>query len=175
MWLQMGPQSSFEADNGIEIRAAESAQAVWLTDFLARHNSTRVASRGRLHYPAELAGFVAMRDGEPIGVLTYRVDGAECEIVTLHSDVENAGAGTALIERVTSDARAAGCRRLWLITTNDNTNALRFYQRRGFRIVTIHVRAVEEARRTLKPDIGLTGNDGILIRDEIEMEMDLDL
>ena len=29
----------------------------------------------------------------------------------------------------------AGCRRVWLITTNDNLRALRFYQRRGFRLV----------------------------------------
>ena len=71
------------------------------------------------------------------------------------------------------EATKAGCRRLWLVTTNDNTHALRFYQRRGFRIAAVHTGAIDEYRGTLKPEIGLTGNDGIPIRDEIELELAL--
>ncbi len=55
------------------------------------------------------------------------------------------------------------------MTTNDNTPALRFYQRRDFDLVSIHRNAVKEARK-LKPEIPDVGMDGINIRHEIEME-----
>ena len=60
-----------------------------------------------------------------------------------------------------------------LITTNDNLSALRFYQKRSFDMVRLYLNAVEEARK-IKPEIPLTGNDGIPIRHEIELEMKLD-
>ena len=71
---------------------------------------------------------------------------------------------------VTQVAREAGCKRLWLITTNDNLHALRFYQKRGFRLVAVHRSAVDAARQ-LKPRISLIGNDQIPLPDEIELEM----
>jgi len=79
------------------------------------------------------------------------------------------GVGTALIVAAEEVAQRAGCRRLWLITTNDNTHALRFYQKRGFVLAALHRNAVA-ASRARKPEIPLTGNDGIPIRDEIELE-----
>jgi hypothetical protein len=59
---------------------------------------------------------------------------------------------------------------MWLVTTNDNLEALRFYQRRGFVLSALRAGAVDEARRELKPMIGRVGNFGIPIRDEIELE-----
>lgn len=59
--------------------------------------------------------------------------------------------------------------RIWLITTNDNLNALGFYQKRGFRIKAVYPGAVDEARR-IKPEIPLAASNGIPIRDEIELE-----
>ena len=155
----------------VEVVAKDEVDEGWVGDFLSRWHSDRVASRGVLHAPARLPGFVALLDGQPVALLTYRVAGRECEITTLHSDIERRGAGTALIERAILTTRAAGCRRLWLITTNDNTRAMRFYQRRGFTIAAMYPRAVDEARSALKPEIPLVGNDGIPIRDEIEFEM----
>jgi len=60
------------------------------------------------------------------------------------------------------------------MTTNDNLRALGFYQRRGFRLASLRPGAVDEARRTLKPEIPEIGDDGIPIRDELDLEMDLD-
>ncbi|MEM6284414.1 MAG: GNAT family N-acetyltransferase, partial [Chloroflexota bacterium] len=60
----------------------------------------------------------------------------------------------------------------WLITSNDNTPALRYWQKRGFEIIAVHRDAITEARR-LKPEIPLVGMDDIPIRDEIELEMRL--
>ena len=154
----------------MNVRPVEERDRAWVTSFLAETNSTRVAAHGELLFPAELPGFIA---GDGAGLATYRIDGDECELVTLHSRLENAGAGSALIEAVAAAAREAGCRRLTLITTNDNMHALRFYQRRGFRLAALRPGAVDEARRTLKPEIGALGNDGIPIRDELELELPL--
>jgi GNAT superfamily N-acetyltransferase len=132
----------------------------------------RAISRGRAHVPSTLPGFTAEEEGEPVGIITYRLDGLSCEVVTLDSWRQDVGVGTALIEAVTEAAREAGCRRLWLITTNDNLHALRFYQRRGFRLAALHRDGITESRRQ-KPSIPLIGLDGIPIRDEIELEMAL--
>ena len=132
----------------------------------------RVVTRGRLHQADLLPGFVAHVDDRPVGLATYHISGDGCELVTLDSTAPGGGIGTALVEAVRAAARASGCRRLWLITTNDNSHALRFYQKRGFRIAAVHVDAIRESRR-LKPEIPLAGFDGIPIRDEVELELDL--
>ena len=108
--------------------------------------------------------------GDLDGVLTYVIDGEDCEILTLHAEPRHTGAGTALIEAVERLAAEAGCTRLWLITTNDNVDALRFYQRRGFRLTAVHAGAVDLARARLKPHIPELGDHGIPLRDELELE-----
>jgi ribosomal protein S18 acetylase RimI-like enzyme len=100
--------------------------------------------------------------------VTYSVEGDSCELVTLDSLAEGAGVGSALLEASVEAARAGGCRRLWLITTNDNLPALRFYQKWGFRLVAVHRDALAESRR-LKPSIPLVGREGISLRDELEL------
>ncbi|MBS1248898.1 MAG: hypothetical protein MAG431_00468 [Chloroflexi bacterium] len=93
-----------------------------------------------------------------------------CEIVSLDSLEEGHGIGTKLVEAVHQVAVENACERLWLITTNDNLNALGFYQKRGFELVAVHRGAMEESRR-VKPKIPEIGHNGIPIRDEIEMEI----
>ena len=78
-----------------------------------------------------------------------------------------------MIEEVERIASAEGCRDLWLITTNDNVDALRFYQRRGFRLVKLHPGGVDRSREFLKPEIPETGEYGIAIRDELELQKEL--
>jgi GNAT superfamily N-acetyltransferase len=126
-----------------------------------------------LEHPLDHAMLVAERDGRLVGVLTYVVRGAECEVLTLHADERRKGVGSALIAEVTGIARRAGCTRLWLITTNDNVDALRFYQRRGFRLAALHPGAVDIIRRRLKAEISEVGDHGIPIRDELELEQEL--
>lgn len=89
----------------------------------------------------------------------------------MQSLVSDRGVGTALLAECAAAARDQETTRLWLITTNENTAALRFYQRRGFVIAALHREAVTFARQRLKPEIPLLGNDGIPIRDEIELEL----
>jgi DNA-3-methyladenine glycosylase I len=134
--------------------------------------TTRMVSRGELWDAADLPGFIAREGEQLVGVATYRIRGGDCELATLNSVVEGIGVGSALIAAVRQAALTAGCARLWLITTNDNTQALRFYQKRDFRLAALYPNALEQSRR-LKPEIPLVGNDGIPLRDEIELEMDV--
>ena len=153
-----------------EIVANDDEHRGWARRIIAEHwGSVIVITRGNVHDTSCLPGFVAVRNGRPVGLVTYRVNQGECELVTLDSLAEGLGIGTALVEAVKSAARASGCRRVWLITTNDNLKALGFYQKRGMTLVAVHRNAIEEARR-LKPEIPVVGIDGIPIRDEIELE-----
>jgi ribosomal protein S18 acetylase RimI-like enzyme len=132
-----------------------------------------MVTRGRVHEPMRLPMLVAIASGDRVaGALTYDVRDGEMEAVTVDAFIQGAGAGRALIEAAAAEARRQGCRRLWLITTNDNTPALRFYQRCGMTLAALHVGAVAESRR-LKPEIPETGLDGIPIRDELELELPL--
>jgi ribosomal protein S18 acetylase RimI-like enzyme len=145
----------------------------WATALLTEHwGSARTVSRGQVYQADELPGLVAVEKDKPVGLVTYKTSGKEWEITTMNSRLEGKGAGSALVEAVKKTALEAGCKRLWLITTNDNTHALHFWQKRGFLIKAIHVNALEKSRK-LKPEIPLTGNDGIPLRDEIELEMKL--
>ena len=121
-------------------------------------------------YPANLPGFVAVLNDERVGLITYHIQGKECEIVSLNSLSPSLGIGARLIEEVNKLARNEDCQRVWVITTNDNLKALRFYQKRGFELVAVHRRAVDKSRE-IKPEIPHFGEDGIPIRDEIELEM----
>jgi ribosomal protein S18 acetylase RimI-like enzyme len=155
----------------LNIRSLSPADRDWVARHVAEHwGAEIVVAHGTLYHPAALPGFVAEADGKVAGLVTYHIAGDTCEIVTLDSLSEGRGIGTALIEAVKVAASAAGCRRLWLITTNDNLRALGFYQKRGYRLVAVHPGAVNAARN-LKPEIPLIGNEGIPIRDEIELEI----
>ena len=137
-----------------------------------RWGALEVVSRGRVHDPSALSGFAVHAGADLVGLATYRIDGTECELVTLDALAEGVGVGTSLVEAVAAAARRSGCTRLWLITTNDNLRALRFYQRRGFELAALHRGAIESSRR-LKPAIPETGLHGIPLRDELELERPL--
>lgn len=148
----------------------EELDRPWATSVLARAwHSARVVTRGRVHQADSLPGLVAIAGGQRVGLLTYRREGDEIEVVTLNSLWPRRGVGTALLAAIEEIARFSGCRRLWLVTTNDNLVALRFYQKRGWSLVAVHREAMHEARR-LKPEIPLLGENGIPLRDEIELE-----
>jgi len=137
------------------------------------HWGDTVARRGESIPIDGLPGFVAWIGSERAGIVTYAVRGDACEVVTLHSYRPRRGVGSALMDAARAAAVAAGCRRLWLITTNDNVDALRFYQRRGFRLAKLHPGAVDDSRARLKPGIPKLGDHGIPLRDELELELEL--
>ncbi len=155
------------------IRSILPDDQIWIRAFMVEHwGAVEVVSRGRIYSADQLPGFIAHSSGAPVGLITYHLTGDDCEIVTINSVVPASGIGSALIARVRQMALVAGCRRLWLITTNDNLPALGFYQKKGFRITAVYPNAIETSRR-LKPAIPRIGMAGIPIRDEIELEMQL--
>jgi len=159
--------------DAVNVRPREVADHAAVQAFLARHNSVRAARLGELVHPLDHPAFVAeAAEGHLLGVLTYvpQRNWQQCEILTLHAGEQWRGAGTALIEAIGQLARRQGCDRLWVITTNDNVDALRFYQRRGFCLVTVHRGAVDRSRASLKPEIPQIGAYGIPLRDELELE-----
>ncbi|MEV4622870.1 GNAT family N-acetyltransferase [Asanoa sp. NPDC049573] len=109
-------------------------------------------------------------DGKLAGALTWRVGGDALEVVSIAAAASGNGVGSALLDAVVAEAAAAGVRRIWLVTTNDNLRALRFYQRRGLRIVGVDPGAVDRARR-MKPSIPAVGDNGIPIHDELRLEL----
>jgi GNAT superfamily N-acetyltransferase len=153
------------------IRKIEETDRKWIRDFLVKEwQSPLVVTRGVIHQADSLPGFIAEIDGCKQGLITYNIKVSQCEIVTLNSLVEKQGIGSGLIDTVRKEVFTLGCKRLWLITTNDNVGGIKFYKKRGFKVAAIHKNAVSESRR-LKPEIPLTGIDGVPICDEIEMEL----
>ena len=96
-----------------------------------------VARRAEVVDALTRPAITAIEEDELAGVLSYELGPIECEILTLHVARRWTGVGSALLGAVADVATAAGCRRCWLVTTNDNVDALRFYQRRGFHVRTI--------------------------------------
>jgi GNAT superfamily N-acetyltransferase len=156
------------------IRPIDDADRELVAAFCRRRwGSEHAVSLGRVFRFAELPGFVALSDGGAIeGLVTYLAEDDQCEIVSLDAVEQGVGVGTALLERAVEAARAAGCRQVQLVTTNDNMRALRFYQRRGFRLVALHPGALERSRE-LKPEIPETGLHGIPLSDELVLAREL--
>ncbi len=131
-----------------------------------------IVSRGRAHSVKDLSGYVAVDNGDIKGIVTYHMDNSECEIITLDSLEKNCGIGYRLIKTVTTSAIKAKCKRVWLITTNDNYPAIGYYQRKGFTMVDFYKNSIA-AYRKIKPQIPIVGVEDIPILHEIEFEIKL--
>jgi ribosomal protein S18 acetylase RimI-like enzyme len=126
---------------------------------------------GELVDASALPGFLAEQDGEVVGLLTYRPDTPVADVVTLNA-YRSGGIGTDLIQALAAELTGTDATRIRVVTTNDNTDALRFYQRCGFHLRVLRPGAVTDARR-VKPAIPEVGHHGIPIRDELELELQL--
>lgn len=161
------------------IRPLERSDREWVAHFLdERWGTTQVVSRGKAVYGHLLPGFTAERNSSEktdeskpdyVGLITMNAQEKDCEIMTLDSLEPEMGVGTALVQAVEAWAKESSIKRLWLVTTNDNLGALKFWQKRGYKLVMIHRNSIADSRR-IKPQIPITGLDGIPILDEIELE-----
>ena len=137
--------------------------------FVEYWGSDLIITRGRKYTPADVCGFKMVEEGKTIGLISYAINSDECEVVSLNSVSQSKGVGSALLEKVIQTASDTDLRRVYLITTNDNCKALRFYQKRGFSIKAVYLFAVSRSRKQ-KPEIPLIGYDGIPVEHEIELE-----
>lgn len=149
-----------------EINKENKGEVIW---FFKEHwgSSEMVISSG-IYQCENLDGFIYEENDQIIGLVTYVIKRDEIEIISLDSIQEGKGIGTALIEKIENLAKQKQIKIVRLVTTNDNLNALRFYQKRGYRITSIIPNAVNEARK-IKPSIPLIGTDGIPLNDELEL------
>jgi len=134
--------------------------------------SPLLAVNGKLWDSRTMPGYAAVSGDEVLGYLLYEFHSDECEIMVLESVAQNIGIASALIEQVKQSAKLSGVNKVIVQTSNDNTHAFRLYQRRGFTIREIRLGAMDVARQ-LKPSIPLVGEDGILLRDEIEFVIEV--
>jgi ribosomal protein S18 acetylase RimI-like enzyme len=157
----------------ITVRPYEpAADERWATAFLDEHlGGRRQARRGEL-IDVLVPGLGLVAD-DGTGLLTYRVDDDALELTAIAARPSRRGTGTALVEALVAVARDLDVVRIWAVTTNDNIDALAFYERLGFRLRAIRDGAVDAARTTLKPTIPLIGQHGIEMHDEIDLVMDL--
>jgi len=143
----------------------------WIRKILqVNWGSDLIITKGVKHPVAEYPGFIAWKDNRRVGLLTYHLQDRECEITSLNSLAENQGIATALLNETKIIAIKNACKRIWLITTNDNCKAMIFYQKRKFKLKALYPGAISETRKT-KPSLPLLGIDRIPIRDEIELEL----
>lgn len=154
--------------NLISFRKVKEEDKEWIDEFISNHwGSKFIVVHGWRYFPSDLPGFIAENSSGKVGLITYHIENSKCEIVTLNSIIEHKGIGTKLMKLVEEEAAINKCKSVWLITTNDNINAIRFYQRICYRITKIHLDAVAKSRE-LKPEIPMIGENGIPILDELE-------
>ena len=160
----------------VDVRDFAPRDREWAARLLGAYGGIpQMARFGELLDPLEHEGIVAELDGRPVGLLTVTESDRGLEVLTLHSEVEGAGAGTRLLETALRVAVASDARRLWLVTTNDNLRAIRWYLRRGMRVAAVHAGAVDADRREVKPQIPERNpENGLPIRDYVEFELSTD-
>jgi ribosomal protein S18 acetylase RimI-like enzyme len=130
----------------MEVRPLDDRDRTWVSETISNEWGLPVVSISGPHNPADLAGFVAIEEDERLGFITYRIKDQDCEVVTINSFRPNLGVGTTLVRTVRRIADESELR-LWLITTDDNPNAIRFYENRGMTRQALHRNFVEVVRR----------------------------
>jgi N-acetylglutamate synthase-like GNAT family acetyltransferase len=158
----------------VQLRRVTDDDRPWIAETIAgAFASPRVVSRGRVIEDASaLDGYLVELDGRAIGCALWLEEDGDAELVAIVTTYRGVGAGVALLDAVVAHARESGWRRLWLITTNDNTDAMRIYQRAGWNWIAWHRDAVAHSRE-LKPELPDVGSHDIPIRHEIEFEYPL--
>jgi ribosomal protein S18 acetylase RimI-like enzyme len=129
------------------------------------------ARLGEVHDVLALQGLARWAGGELVGLATLTSPDSgtgrvELAVLAVASSHRGQGHGAALVEAAAESAASSGASELWLVTTNDNLDALRLYQRHGFRLSELHAGAVDAARKA-KPELPDVGANGIPLRDEL--------
>lgn len=155
--------------NKILIRSIEEADKTWIKKVMVNAWGSEMVVASKLFNTLTLPGFIAEVDNKPMGIVIFDITDEKLEIVSLNSVLEGYGVGSALIEKVKELAKEKKLKNVWLLTSNDNINSLKFYQKRNFRITKVYPDAIDEARK-IKPQIPKIGDYGIPLKDALELE-----
>ena len=161
-------------EDEVKIAPRTLADAPWIREmFIAEWRGDDVVlADGSVIDADDVPALVAWRAGERVGLVAYLLTDEACEIVALVARPVRQGVGTKLVSAAVDLAREGGCARVEVATTNDNVDALSFYQRRGFALAELHPRMMDEVRRR-KPEVPLVGAHGIPLRDVIVLRREL--
>lgn len=141
--------------------------------FFSKHwNTTNLIILGMNIDMTQADGIIAQENGKIMGLLTYMVSGSVVEITSLNSVVNGIGVGTALLNRLIEWAKENQCKKIVVVTSNDNIQAMCFYQKRGFDMERLYHNSLELSRAK-RPRIPLVGPNGILLKHELEFVLDL--
>jgi GNAT superfamily N-acetyltransferase len=162
---------SMPTTNPIQILPIDASDAALIQSAAKIHwGDVLIVVHGSLYYLDHLPGFKAVQNGTMQGMVTYQIGEGLCEIVSLDSFIPQQGIGRKLVDAVIETARQAGCKKILLVSTNDNLDAMAFYQKLGFQMVWVEPDAVTRSRE-IKPSIPLLAENGLPIRDEITFEL----
>lgn len=151
------------------MRPALPSDEAWIREVIVREWAGPLIERTDEFIDATtLPAMVAQSGGERVGLMTLLTHDDHLEVFTLNSFAEGMGVGSALLEAADAEALRLGVGEVRLFTVNHNLRALRFYQRRGYRMWAVHRDTITRAR-AVKPMIPLVSDDGIPICDEIEL------
>jgi N-acetylglutamate synthase-like GNAT family acetyltransferase len=151
------------------IREIKESDKEWVRKVIVDSWGSEIVIGSKPFNAPKLPGFIGEIDGRAAGVLTYNIDENKLEIVSLDSTIEKKGIGSALIEKAREIAKEKNLESVFLVTSNDNVDTLKFYQKRGFRIIKVYPNAIDEARK-IKPNIPQIGEYGIPLKDALELE-----
>ncbi|MEW4284752.1 GNAT family N-acetyltransferase [Priestia koreensis] len=158
-------------DGALSVMKKDKSDEQWIEQVLEEYwGGTTMVTRGVSHHLLQYPAWIAKKGDQPSGVLIYRMEQNECEILLLQSFDKYKGVGTQLLSTFLQSVQHEA-ERIWLITSNDNLDALRFYQKRHFSLTHVNVGAITRARET-KSSIPLTGYYGIPIKDELQLTYD---
>ena len=130
----------------------------------------KVVGIDTVYTPDDVMG-LALTDhqDEVVGLVTYHVDAPSGQIVTLDTIVRGRGFGRRLLESIENKFHDLGLGRAWVLMTNDNLRAIGLYLSRGYRVIRVHLDAVDRVREH-KPGLPDRGYEGIPLRDLWEFE-----
>lgn len=155
----------------VTIRLTTPEDEAMVSDLMEKYwGGEPLVVRTQNFYPSKLDGILAFSENKIVGFLFFDIQDKTCEIIVLEAFDQFKGIGTTLIDKLKVIAKEKNYNRLYLTTHNDNLDALRFYQRRGFHICAIHIDSVKKGRK-MKPNIPMIGDYDIPIRDEIDLEL----
>lgn len=147
--------------------STELIESIW------RRWGLPIVSTERTYLPGDVAGLYLEGGADGLcGLVTWAVQESMAEVVSLDAFEPGRGFGARLLGAAEAILKSSGVERVFLITTNDNLDALRFYLRQGYRLVRIHPDAMDRVRK-IKPSVPENGKGGVPLRDMWELEKPL--
>lgn len=136
--------------------------------------STSIVYSGMVYDLNTLKGIALKNNDIIVSILFYQVINKELNIILLESFVKRKGFGRIILQKIKEISKGNKYKRIIVTTTNDNIDAIKFYQLNEFDIIEVKFNAVDLSRK-IKPEIPSVGNYGIKIKHELIFGFDIEV